>query len=314
MPTHNSSLITHHPSLTMKCVIPTAGYGTRLFPATKAIPKGFFPIVDIDGFAKPIIQIIVAEAISSGIDEICIVTQEDQLDAIKSYFSQGSTPFSKAEIGECLADILRMGRWISYVIQDNPEGFGHAVYCARDFVGKEPFLLLLGDHVYISNTRVPCSKQVVDVFRRYGASVTSVARTHESQLKFLGAVNGKWIGKQTLQVDLLKEKPDIEYARVKLRVEGLDAGTYLCNFGIDVLTSGIFDVIGYNIRNNIRQRGEFQLRDAMETLMEREGLYAYEVDGQRHDMGIPEEFIRTVVSFGLNGPYGQLVKAELSRD
>lgn len=297
----------------MKCVIPTAGYGTRLFPATRAIPKVFFPVVDIDGLAKPIIQIIVGEAISSGVDEICIVTQKDQLEAIKNYFSQSIIPFSKEEADRCLADILQMGKRISYVVQDNPEGFGHAVYCARDFVGKEPFLLLLGDHIYISNTQVPCSKQVIDALQRYGVSVTSVARTHESQLKFFGAVNGKWVGERTLEVDLLKEKPDVDYARANLEVEGLGAEMYLCNFGIDVLTSEIFDVIGHNVRNNVRQRGEFQLRDAMETLMEREGLYAYEVDGQRYDIGIPEEFVRTVASFGLNSSYKRRLKAELSK-
>lgn len=286
-----------------KCVIPIAGYGTRLFPATKAIPKAFFPIVDIDGRAKPIIQIIVSEAISSGIEEICIVTQEDQLCPIKDYFSQGDIPFSEKEIDECLDSILEMGRRISYAVQDRPEGFGHAVYCARDFVGKDPFLLLLGDHVYISNTRVPCSKQTMDIFRRYGVSVTSVAQTHESQLRFFGAVNGERVSERVLRVSLLKEKPDVEYARTNLRVDGLDAGTYLCNFGIDVLTSEILHIMGYNIRNNIRHRGEFQLRNAMETLMEREGLYAYEVDGQRYDIGIPEEFIRTVMGFGLRGPY-----------
>ena len=286
-----------------KCVIPIAGYGTRLFPATKAIPKAFFPIVDVDGRAKPIIQIIVSEAISSGIEEICIVTQEDQMGAIRDYFSQGTIPFSGKEIDEYLDSILEMGRRISYVVQDRPEGFGHAVHCASDFVGKDAFLLLLGDHVYVSNSSVPCSKQTIDIFRRYGVSVTSVARTHESQLKFFGTINGERVNERVLRVSLLKEKPEVEYARANLRVDGLGAGTYLCNFGIDVLTPEILHIIGYNIRNNIRHRGEFQLRNAMETLMEREGLYAYEVQGQRYDIGIPEEFIRTVMSFGLKGPY-----------
>jgi len=292
-----------------KCVIPIAGYGTRLFPATKAIPKAFFPIVDIDGRAKPIIQIIVSEAISSGIEEICIVTQEDQLCPIRDYFSQGAIPFSGKEIDKCLDSILEMGRRIRYAVQDRPEGFGHAVHCARDFVGKDPFLLLLGDHVYISNTSVPCSKQTIDTFRRYGVSVTSVARTHESQLKFFGAVNGERVNEHVLRVSLLKEKPDVEYARANLRVDGLGAGTYLCSFGIDVLTPEILHIIGYNIRNNIRHRGEFQLRNAMETLMEREGLYACEVQGQRYDIGIPEEFIRTIMSFGLKGPYENYIKS-----
>lgn len=286
-------------SLVKKCVIPTAGYGTRLFPATKAIPKAFFPIVDVDGVAKPIIHIIINEAISSGIDEVCIITQKDQLAALKGYFSQKNIPFSGAGIDKCLADIIQMGERITYVIQENAMGFGHAVYCAKDFTGKEPFLVLLGDHIYISNTQNPCSKQVINVFDKYGMSVTSVARTHESQLRFFGAVNGKRIDENTIKVDVLKEKPNPEYARSNLRVESLAPEMYLCNFGIDVLTPEIMDILDYNIKNDIRQRGEFQLRDAMETLIEKEGLYAYEVNGQRYDIGVPEEFIKTVTTFGL---------------
>jgi len=295
-----------------KCVIPVAGYGTRLFPATKAIPKAFFPIVDIDGIAKPIIQIIVGEAVSSGIEEICIVTQKEQLVGLKNYFEQGVIPFSKEKTDRCLTEILEMGRRIQYAIQYEAEGFGHAVYCANEFVGKEPFLLLLGDHIYISNTKIPCSKQLMDIFREYGKSVNGVAKTPEYQLKYFGAVNGKRLGERTFEVNQLKEKPDVEYARAHLAVEGLASGTYLCSFGIDVLTSEILDIIGYNIKNDIRHSGEFQLRNAMETLMEQEGLYAHEVDGQRYDIGIPEEFIRTIVNFALHGPYEQFIRNEMS--
>jgi len=160
-----------------KCVIPTAGYGTRLFPATKAIPKAFFPIVDVDGIAKPIIHVIINEAISSGIEEVCIITQKDQLDGLMRYFSQKNIPFSGERIDKCLDEIIHLGERITYIIQENALGFGHAVYCARDFVGREPFLVLLGDHVYISGAQPPCSKQVIDVYQKYGLSVTSVTRT-----------------------------------------------------------------------------------------------------------------------------------------
>ena len=122
-----------------KCVIPIAGYGTRLFPATKATIKALFPIVDTDGITKPIIQIIIEEAIASGIEEVCLVTQNDQHDAVKSYFSEdiNETLKQKPDLLAQAEAILELGRRMTYVIQEEQEGFGHAVYCARDFVGDE---------------------------------------------------------------------------------------------------------------------------------------------------------------------------------
>jgi len=116
-------------------------------------------------------------------------------------------------------------------------------------------------------------------------------------LKFFGAVNGKRVDERTIEVGILKEKPDPEFARKNLRVSGLKPGMYLCNFGIDVLTPKLLDILDYNVKNDIRSRGEFQLRDAMGTLIEHEGLFAYEVDGQRYDIGVPEEFAKTITAF-----------------
>ena len=285
-----------------KCVIPIAGYGTRLFPATKATIKALFPIVDTDGIAKPIIQIIIEEAIASGIEEVCLVTQDDQYDAVKAYFSEdiNETLKQKPDLQSQASAILELGRRITYVIQEEQEGFGHAVYCARDFVGDEPFLMLLGDHLYISKSPSRCAKQAMDVFFKYGKSVTTVTPTPEEQLKSFGTIQGRKISDapKVFEVTILKEKPDIEYARKNLRIDSLESGMYLCNFGIDVLTPRIFEILEYNIRHNIRQRGEFQMRDAMETLMQQDGLYACIVKGERYDIGIPQEFVRTVARFG----------------
>jgi len=285
-----------------KCIIPIAGYGTRLFPATKATIKALFPIVDRDGIAKPIIQIIIEEAIASGIEEVCLVTQDDQRDAVRAYFSEDINEQlkQKNDLREQAEAILELDRRIGYVIQDKQEGFGHAVYCARDFVGDEPFLLLLGDHIYISKTPSRCARQTIDVFLKYGKSVTTVMPTPEEQLKLFGTIQGGKISEnpEVFEVTILKEKPEVEYARKHLRIESLGPGMYLCNFGIDVLTSRIFEILEYNIRHDIRQRGEFQLRDAMETLMQQEGLYACVVEGERYDIGVPQEFVKTVARFG----------------
>jgi len=283
-----------------KCVIPIAGYGTRLFPATKAIPKALFPIVDTDGIAKPIIQIIIEEVVASGIEEICLVTQSDQIGAVKNYFSKDVNEIlgRKPDLQSQTANILELGRRITYVIQHGQEGFGHAVYCSREFVGNEPFLVLLSDHIYISTSQKTCTGQVIDVFQQYEKSATGVTETPEEQLKSFGTIQGKRVNESVYEVTILKEKPDIEFARRHLRIDELKEGVYLCNFGIDVLTPRIFDILEYNIRNNIRLRGEFQLRDAMETLIQKDGMYACLVKGERYDIGTPQEFVKTVANFG----------------
>jgi len=298
-----------------KCVIPIAGYGTRLFPATKAIPKALFPIVDTDGVAKPIIQIITEEAVASGIEEICLVTQSDQIDPVRDFFSKDINEIlkRKPDLQAQAANIFDLSSRITYVIQHEQEGFGHAVYCAREFVGDEPVLVLLSDHIYkslggkvgvsegkgdISKLQRTCVGQVVDVFQEYETSVTGVTETPEEQLKSFGTIQGKKVSEGVYEVTMLKEKPDVEYARKHLRIDELKEGTYLCNFGIDVLTPRIFEILDYNIRNDIRLRGEFQLRDAMETLMEKEGMYARLVAGERYDIGTPQEYVKTVANFG----------------
>lgn len=282
-----------------KGVIPIAGYGTRLFPATKATPKALFPIVDTDGIAKPIIQIIIEEALASGIEEICLVTQRDQIDPVRSFFAKdiNETLKRKPDLQNQAVNIFELGRRITYVIQYEQEGFGHAVYCAREFVGDEPFVVLLSDHIYISKSPRTCTRQVIDVFQGHGKSATGVTETPEEQLKSFGTIQGKKVSKGVYEVTVLKEKPDIEYARKHLRIDELKEGRYLCNFGIDVLTPRIFEILAYNIRNEVRQRGEFQLRDAMETLMKKEGMYACLVEGERYDIGTPQEYVKTIANF-----------------
>ena len=296
-----------------KAVIPIAGYGTRLFPATKAIPKALFPIVDLDGIAKPAIQIIVAEALAAGVEEVCLVIQPDQQAPIEAYFL-GEVPdamLQKAELRILVDEVADIGKRIQFAVQESQEGFGHAVYCAKDFVGAEPFLVLIGDHVYISNTDTPCAKQLVEVYEQTGKSVTSIEQCHESRLHMSGLVRGDRVPDQPglFALDVTAEKPDIDFARKHLRVEGLPEHTYLCNFGIDLLTPLLFDVLDYNYKHNIRTKGEIQLRDAMGTVMNQEGMFGYLVQGHRYDTGIPQNLLRTIATFGQHGPHREVVEA-----
>src|SRR5688572_5340498 len=158
MPTHN----------VRKAVIPAAGFGTRLFPATKATKKELFPIVDKDGIAKPAILLIVEEALEAGLDEVIIIVQEHDLEAFRSFFNvQVSIEnYNKlpAHFQAYSRRLLDMGRKVKFAIQTTQEGLGHAVYSAWEMIGDEPFLLMLGDHLYRATEAKSCAQQVVDTF------------------------------------------------------------------------------------------------------------------------------------------------------
>ena len=138
-----------------KAVIPIAGYGTRLFPATKVIPKALFPIIAPDGMSKPIIQLIIEEALTAGVEAVCIVAQSHQVEPIADYFSR-TVPRAvreKMELAQQADILVEIGERLHFAIQAEPMGFGHAIYCAKEFAAGEPVMILLGDHLYISRCR-----------------------------------------------------------------------------------------------------------------------------------------------------------------
>ena len=157
-----------------KALIPAAGYGTRLFPATKATKKELFPVIDRDGIAKPAILLIVEEVLNAGIEEVIIIVQEDDLDDFKSFFNEQISIENYNKLPRHFQDyarrLLEIGRHVKFITQTAQEGFGHAVYCAKDVIGNEPFLLLLGDHLYRSNTDRSCAQQLIDAYHQHGTS------------------------------------------------------------------------------------------------------------------------------------------------
>ena len=290
-----------------KAIIPIAGYGTRLFPATKAVPKALFPIIDQDGIAKPVIQLIIEEALAAGVEEVCLVAQPQQVEPIADYFSGtvADAIREKAELAAQADRLAEIGERLHFAIQAEPEGFGHAIYCAKDFAAGEPVIILLGDHLYISGAEVSCAKQLVEVYTQVGQSVTSLDLCHESELSLNGIVHGSPVVRSPRMFTLaqISEKPTVEFAQEHLRVEGIPDQQYLCNFGIDLLTPILFDILDYNYRHQIVTHGEIQLRDAMSEMIKQEGMYGYRVAGKRYDTGNPEDLLKTVNAFGLQGPY-----------
>jgi UTP-glucose-1-phosphate uridylyltransferase/mevalonate kinase len=285
-----------------KAVIPAAGFGTRLFPASKAAKKELFPIIDSDGIAKPAILLIVEEALNAGIDEVIIIVQEHDLEPFHSFFNVQVTieNFNKLprHFQEYARRILEIGRHVSFVIQPMQEGFGHAVYCVREAVGNEPFLLMLGDHLYRACGAKSCAQQLIEAYQQHGISVLGLRRTPEDQIANFGTATGIWIeGNRLLNVTEFAEKPTVDYARSNLRMSGLLEDEYLTVFGQYIIKPQLFDYLEEHITNNVRERGEFQLTSALDRLRQEDGFLGLIMDGQRYDIGLPEYYLETLRTF-----------------
>ena len=303
-----------------KAVITAAGRGTRQYPASATVQKELFPLVDIDGFTKPTLQIIVEEALLSGIEEICIITNPVNSDPIRSHFKgltpeQASGQFKGKEWAQSISERLDdAGRRISYVVQSAQEGFGHAVYQAREWAGDDPFVLLVGDHVYIADDRVRCTAQIVQAAEQSQAeSFSGVMRTTESEIFRYGTVAAAPLqGQETVySIAGMTEKPSVEFAREHLQTSWLPDGQYYTFFGIHVFPSGIFDCLEYLIQSDTRVKGEIQLTSAQELLLNRCKYLCGEVHGLPHDMGIPEGLVETQIALALRSPYKEQAKKQL---
>ena len=285
-----------------KAVIPAAGFGTRLFPATKATKKELFPIVDRDGIAKPAILVIVEEALEAGIEEVIIVVQKHDLEDFRFLFTEQISieNYNKLppQSQEYSRRLLEMGRHVTFVLQTAQEGFGHAVYCAREAVGDEPFLLMLGDHIYRSGSETTCAGQLLEAYQRHGQSLVGMRRTPEDQIGSFGTVTGVWLeGESLLGISAFAEKPTPDYARTNLRVPCFPEGEYLTLFGQYIVKPKLFDYLKEHIENNVREHGEFQLTSTLDRLRQEDGFMGLVMDGKRFDIGRPEEYLETLVAF-----------------
>jgi len=285
-----------------KAVIPAAGFGKRLFPASKATKKELFPIVDQDGIAKPAILYIVEEALEAGMEEIIIIVQGHDLDEFESFFNV-QVPIENynklpRHFQEYAQRILDIGRRVKFVVQERQEGFGHAVYAAREAVGNEPFLLMLGDHLYRSRCSLNCAQQLLDAYNQHGLSILGLRQTPESDIASFGTVAGIWVEQPTLlSVTKFTEKPTVDYARNNLRISGIPESEFLTVFGEYIIKPQIFDYLEENINNNVREHGEFQLTSALDRLRQEDGFQGLIIDGQRFDIGLPEHYLETLAKF-----------------
>ena len=265
-----------------KAVIPAAGLGTRFLPATKATPKEMLPIVD-----KPTIQYIIEEALHSGIEDILIITGRSKR-AIEDHFDRSIELELNLEEHGKLKE-LEMVRKISdvrihYIRQKEPRGLGHAILCAKQFVGEEPFAVLLGDDVVDSEK--PALQQLIDVYDKTGASVLGVQEVPQEKVSAYGIVASEPTGDaRTFTVQDMVEKPAVEEAPSRLAV----LGRY-------VITPEIFPIL----EETKPGRGdEIQLTDALKVLAKEQTMYAYNFEGRRYDVGDKQGFLEATVEMAL---------------
>ncbi len=305
-----------------KAVITAAGKGTRQYPATNAVQKELFPLVDVDGIAKPTIQIITEQALAAGIEKMCVVVNPGESEKFKQHFdglSEAERPsFLKPgkEWGLHQSDILDdLKRRIRYVEQTEQHGFGHAVWCAREFVGSDPFLLLLGDHVYVSDSETSCIAQAVKGFDRVGKTLFPVAPTPIDQLHLFGTLAGDPVAEKPgfYRVKEIVEKPTPDVAQSRLVTPGLPEDTFFTLFGMYVLSPKVMDILDRHVEQNVRSGGEIQLTTALEEIVQTEGAYALEMDGQRLDMGTPLGYIETQLALARKGVFARDVEKMIFR-
>lgn len=268
-----------------KAIIPAAGLGTRFLPATKAQAKEMLPIVD-----KPTLQYIIEEAIASGIEEILIVTGRNKK-CIEDHFDRSVEleleleKKGKSAMLEMVQDISNMVN-IHYIRQKEPKGLGHAVHCAKSFIGNEPFAVLLGDDIVDAKT--PCLKQMINAYDEYKTSILGVQQVDKDKVNKYGILDVKYIEDRVYKVKDMVEKPAIEEAPSNIAI----LGRY-------IITPAIFDILE---NQEPGKGGEIQLTDALQTLATKEAIYAYNFEGRRYDVGDKLGFLEATVDFALKRP------------
>ncbi|WP_352407506.1 UTP--glucose-1-phosphate uridylyltransferase GalU [Acetoanaerobium noterae] len=268
-----------------KAIIPAAGLGTRFLPATKAQPKEMLPIVD-----KPTLQYIIEEAVASGIKEILIITGRNKK-SIEDHFDKSvELELELEQKGK--QDLLEMVRNISnminihYIRQKEPNGLGHAIHCAKSFIGDEPFAVMLGDDVV--DAEKPCLKQLIEAYEEYHTTILGVQQVANEDVDKYGIVEGKYIENGIYKVKDLIEKPDIETAPSNIAI----LGRY-------IITPEIFDILE---NTKPGKNGEIQLTDGLKALCKNQAMYAYVFEGKRYDVGDKLGFLEATVDFALKNP------------
>ena len=301
--------LTLHPIHTVRrAIIPVAGFGTRLYPATRVIRKDFFPIPCPDGKVRPVILILLEELVKSGIEEICLVLgSEEERMQYAEFFER---PLSDEHLRKLSPEnreyenhILSIGKRLHYVYQRHRRGFGHAVYQAVDFTHDEPILLLLGDTLYRSKSNKPCALQLIEKYEHYNQMMVSIHDVPLAEVSHYGILSGVWEDKDEtiLNVSAMNEKPKPSYAEEFLGVRDKEGRHhYYSVFGQYILTPEVFEQLGKNIRQADEEHDmqrEIELTTALEQVRQQSGMIGVRLKGEMFDMGNPTALSRTILNY-----------------
>lgn len=258
-----------------KAVITAAGKNQRTLPLQT--------LVDRDGRQKTALCIIIEEILRAGVEEICVVISPGDEEPYRNAAGKHASR-------------------LQFVEQVSPLGYGHAIQCARHFTGAQPFLLLVGDHLYLTHQEKSCAQQLVEMAQAESCSVSAVQATHESKLPYYGTIGGRLVhGRQRLyQIEQVIEKPTPTEAEQKLIVPGLRAGYYLCFFGMHVLTPGVMQILG-ELVVEAGQKGGAQLTTALTRMAAKEPYFALELQGRRYDVGLKYGLLIAQLALSLDG-------------
>ena len=291
-----------------KAVITAAGRGARQYPASDTVQKAMLPLVDRDGLTKPVLQIIAEEAFESGIEEICVVSAPGDEAVYRAHFRGYAANLRSTYKGLDWAEeqarrIVELEQRLQFAVQPEPEGYGHAVWCARSFAGGQAFLLLLGDHLYVSAETRRCARQLIELASAENCAVSAVQATREHLIHQYGTLTGRRLPEHPdiYAIDEIIEKPNPTLAELRLHVPGLRAGHYLCFFGMHVLTPLVFDLLDELVRQNVRELGQIQLTTALNALARKERYLALETRGSRFNLGVKFGVVEAQIALALDG-------------
>ena len=290
-----------------KAIVPVAGFGTRLYPATRIQKKDFFPIPCPDGMVRPVILILLEELVKSGIEEICLVLgSEEERKQYREYFDR---PISEEHLRKLPAEaqeyenrILAIGKRLRYVYQTEKRGFGHAVYQAVDFAAGDPVLLLLGDTLYRSTSNKPCALQMVMEYEQCNQLMVSIHPVPLAEVSHYGIMAGVWENKERthLNVSVIQEKPKASYAEEFLGVRNADGEKeYYSVFGQYILTPEVFQQLAADIRQADKEGSgrEIELTAALEAVRQKSGMIGVRLNGVMYDMGNPNALRRCILEY-----------------
>ncbi|MDR0897792.1 MAG: NTP transferase domain-containing protein [Oscillospiraceae bacterium] len=291
-----------------KAIIPVAGYGTRMFPATKIIKKELLPVVDKDGIAKPALLILLGELEAAGIEEIALVINPDDQEDFDRLFKRDLAVDHYRKLPKELravnVQIQRLGQKVTYLYQREPRGFGHAVYQAKDFAGEDPVLMLLGDHIYSTDNPLNCAEQLMAAYEKTGQLTVALDEVDRCRVQHYGVITGAFVDSEerVLQATDMVEKPTAGYAAAYLGVKDKKgADRFYCVFGQYVLTPRVFERLGAEVARRSADEGEIELTGVLRDICCEEGMTGYRIDGRRFDIGIPKAYVETITGFARAG-------------